>query len=240
MTSWQGAKLLFQYELRRSWLGLLITMLFFTYISIVMMPLFKELLDNKTSNNVRWVGDLLYLTILPNMGFLMNRSYLKYWQKDPFTRKIAYWRTLPIGLTSIVISRMLQLITVLTIVGAYFFVSQYLLLDELRKLVTTGEYIFFALIWIGYALAIGSTYVIFEQLLSGKKYFAVCLGYIVGFAAISLISWLTDMEIVFRTIKAAQDQEVIWPIGSLLIGSGVTVAAGLWIRSKLAVRNLMS
>lgn len=241
MTSWQGAKVLFHHEMRRSWVGLLITMVFFTYVSIVMMPIFNELLNEKASDdNVRWVGDLIYLTLLPSMGFLMNRSYMKYWQKDPFTRKIAYWRTLPIGLTSIVLARMLQLITVLSIVGALFFISQYLLLDELRALVTPCECVIFALTWIGYALTVGATYVIFEQLLSGKKYLAVCLSYILVFVVVAIISWLTDMELVLQTIKASQDHELIWPINSLLIGIIVTTTAGFWIRRKLASRNFMS
>lgn len=241
MTSWQGAKILFQHEMRQSWIGLLITMVFFSYVSIVMMPLFNEMLDQKASDeNIWWVGDLLYLTILPNMGFLMNRSYMKYWKSDPFTRKIAYWRTLPIGLTSMVLARMLQLITVLSIVGAFFFIFQYLLLDELRTELTPGEYLIFALVWIGYALTISANYVIFEQLLSGKKYFAVCLSYLAIFVVIALISWWTDWEVLFHTIKASQDEDVMWPISSLLIGFMMTAAAGLWIRRKLALRNFMS
>jgi hypothetical protein len=241
MTSWQGAKILFQHEMRRSWIGLLITMVFFTYVNIVMMPLFNELLEEKASDeNIRWVADLLYLTILPNMGFLMNRSYMKYWQKDPFTRKIAYWRTLPIGLTSMVRARMLQLITVLSVVGAFFFITQYLLQGELRTLLTPGEYLIFVLVWIGYALTIGANYVIFEQLLSGKKYLIVCLSYLGIFVVIAFVSWWTDSEVVFQTIKVSQDEEVLWPICSLLIGFMMTAAAGLWIRRKLALRNFMS
>ena len=135
---------------------------------------------------------------------------------------------------------MLQLITVLAIVGTFFFISQYLLLGQLRALVTPGEYMIFALIWISYALTIGATYVIFEQLLSGKKYFAVCLSYIGLFGMIAWVSWLTDSEVMILTIKVSQKEEFIWPICSLLIGFSVTAAAGLLIRRKLALRNFMN
>ncbi|BBH22175.1 hypothetical protein Back11_35200 [Paenibacillus baekrokdamisoli] len=241
MTSWQGARILFQYEMRRSWVGLLVTIAFSTYFSVVTMPIFTELLSSKESiHDYGWVGDLFYMTMLPAMCFFMHRSTLKSWNNNIYTRRIAYWRTMPIGITSIVMARMLQLLTVLLIVATFFFTIQYLFVAEIRNLMTPGQYIIFVLFWIGYALAVGSTYVIFEILVDGKTYFFICLGYAGVYLAISLVFWRTHSEIVVRSMEVAHNGEVLWPVCSLLIAFIVVAIASLTIRRKLETRNLLN
>lgn len=241
MTSWQGAMALLRFEGRQSWGGLLITMAFFTYIGVVMMPLFNDVLVNGESEGYayRWVGDFLYLTILPTMGFLMNRRAFFYRSRDSYTRKLAYWRTLPIGWNAIVLSRMLQHAVVLTIVSAYFFTVEYALLNELRALLAPGEYILYALTWYGYALAAGSTYVYFEQTLKGKIYFAVCIGYMLVYALLCLLLWATGTNLFMRTIEASREHHYIWPVVALLLGTAVSAANGLFIRNRLRKRSLL-
>jgi hypothetical protein len=237
MTDWRGANILFQHEIRRSWLGLLMTVLFFAYMSIVTMPLFTIVLEGKDGG---WAGDFVYLSVLPSMSFLMNRSLIKYWLNDPYTRKIAYWRTMPIGLTSIVLARMMQLVTVLVVVGLFFFTSQYLLLNELRELLSPGEYVYFALTWLGYSLAIGSTYVYFEQAINGKLYLMICVGYLVLFGSAVLILWTSDVQVLKSSIEAAQRHNIIWPAGALAIGVSVMFITGIALRKRLATRNFLS
>ncbi|QYR22616.1 hypothetical protein KZ483_06550 [Paenibacillus sp. sptzw28] len=237
MMNWRGANILFQHEMRRSWLGLLLTMLFFTYMSIVTMPLFTMVLQGEDGG---WAGDFVYLSVLPSMSFLMNRSLLKYWLNDPYTRKLAYWRTMPIGLTSIVLARMMQLVTVLVIVGIFFFTAQYLMLNELRELLSPGEYVYFALTWLGYSLAIGSTYVYFEQAINGKLYLIICIGYLILFGISVLVFWTADVQLLKSSIEAAQRHNVMWPAGALTLGAAVMIFTGIVLRKRLATRNLLS
>ena len=87
MTSWRGAKILFQHEMRRSWIGLLGTMVFFTYVSIVMMPIFKESLDVKASTRIYGGWVILLIDDFAQYGVLDESLYMKYWKSDPFTGK---------------------------------------------------------------------------------------------------------------------------------------------------------
>ncbi|RAP75019.1 hypothetical protein [Paenibacillus montanisoli] len=239
MTTWQGAWRLLRFEGARSWVGLLITMLFFSYVSVVMMPLFNELLEKGGSSGYGWVCDFMYLSILPTMGFLMNRSVMHYWSSDPYTRKLAYLRTLPIGWNAIILARMLQHFVVLSIVALFFFTIQYAMLNELRGLLAPDEYILFALIWYGYALFAGAAYVYFEQTMEGGKYFAVCFAFLLIFALIGVLLWLLDTDLMFKTVEASRSHALIWPAGSLLLGAAGLVLSGLLIRQRNVTRNLL-
>ncbi|NBD23913.1 hypothetical protein [Paenibacillus glycinis] len=237
MSTWQGALTLLRSEGRRSWGGLLLTMVFSAYISVVMMPLFQNLLDHGGKGVYGWIGNFLYMTLLPNMAFILNRSVFHYWSRDPYSRRLAYWRTLPISWNAIVLSRMLQLCIVLTIVSVFFFTVQYALLNELRELMAPSEYIVYALVWYGYALTLGATYAFFEQTLGGKAYLAVCHGYLIFYLLIGVVLWRTDTDLLYRTIEASRAHEWAWPVVSLLLGAAATVLIGLLIRKQLAKRN---
>ncbi|WP_308638057.1 hypothetical protein [Paenibacillus silvisoli] len=239
MSSWQGAWRLLRFEAGRSWFGLLITILMFTYMCIMMMPLFENLLEHGRGGGYSWACNFVYLSILPTMGFLMNRSVMRYWSCDAHTRKIAYLRTMPIGWRTIVMARMLQHVIVLTIVGLYFFSLQYLVLSELRELLEPGEYIVFALIWYGYALFVGATYVYFEQTTNGWTYLAVCFAYLLLFLLVGLLLWLSDTDFMYGTIEASRNHSFIWPVCSLLLGLAGMCLAGALIQRRNGSRNLL-
>ncbi|MBM7566082.1 hypothetical protein [Paenibacillus sacheonensis] len=239
MTSWQGAMALLRFEGRQSWIGLLITIAFYTYVNVIMLPVLQELLTSEGGGGFGWIGDFLYLTILPMMGFVMNRSMFRYWIQDPYTRKLAYWRTMPIGWDAIVLSRMLQHVIVMTFVAAYYFVLQYVLLGAIRELLSPGEYVLYALTWYGYALMAGATYVFFEQTVRGKTYLAVCFGYVLVFVLLELLLRATDTELLFRSIEEARGHRFAWPAVSLVLGAGATALIGFSIRKRLAKRSLL-
>ncbi|MBP3966577.1 hypothetical protein [Paenibacillus lignilyticus] len=238
MTSWQGAWRLLRFEGSRSWLGLLLTIIIASYMVVMMMPLFNDLLEDGGAGT-GWGSDFVYLSILPTMGFLMNRSVLHYWGRDPFTRNNAYLRAMPISWNTIIMARLLQFVIVLTIVELYFFTLQYVALNELRELMSPGEYVFFAFIWYGYAMTAGSTYIFFEQTFRGKIYFLICCGYLLLYAAIGLVLWLADTHLMYRTIEASRDHAILWPILSVLMGFAVSTLMGVLIRKRNTKRNLL-
>ncbi|MBO7747651.1 hypothetical protein I8J29_26030 [Paenibacillus sp. MWE-103] len=239
MTTWQGAMTLLRSEGRRSWGGLIFTFVFFTYVAVVMMPVFQDMWEKGTASRFGWLGDFLYLTILPNMAFVMNRNMMHYWSRDPFSRKLAYWRTLPISWNAIVLSRMVQHVVVLTVVAAYFFTLQYAVMSGVRELLSPGAYALYALTWYGYAMAAGATYVFFEQTLHGKVYFAVCLSYVAVYVLVGIVLWLTHTSLMFASIEAARDHRAVWPAVALLAGALATCLVARLARRQLAKRNLL-
>ena len=82
---WNGAWRIMRYELRTSWRGFIVTMLMFAYVGICELPLMDAMLSGELNRSMRWAVDFMHFCILPNMGFLLNRSAFRYWRDDPYT-----------------------------------------------------------------------------------------------------------------------------------------------------------
>ncbi|QHW31201.1 hypothetical protein GZH47_10250 [Paenibacillus rhizovicinus] len=242
MTTWQGAMTLLRLEGRRSWIGLLATMALFVYVGVVIiMPLFDDMLTQGGAKGYGydWASNFLYLSLLPTMGFIMNRSMFCYWSRDSYTRKLAYWRTLPISWNAILVSRMLQHVVVLSIVSICFFATQYSLLAPMREQLAPGDFVLYVLTWYGYSMMVGATYVYLELTMKGKVYFVVCSCYLIFYALLVLILQMTDTNLVLRTIAASRHHHWLWPGVSLALGAAVTVLIGWLARMRLAKRSLL-
>ncbi|MFB9325653.1 hypothetical protein ACFFSY_06920 [Paenibacillus aurantiacus] len=241
MSSWQGALMLFRHEMRRSWVGVLITIGFFSYFGFILVLVIGDMLSGMQNGegDAAFPIDFLMLSLLPNMGFIMNRTVFSYWKTNPYTRKLAYWRTLPIGFQSIVLYRMLQLVAMIAIVGIYFFGIEYAFVAEFREMLSFGQYLLFALFWMGYALLVASTYMFAEQCYSGRTYFIVCWCYIVMYALVVAGLWYLDISPTRLSIELAGEGN---PAGALiLIVAGIValLVSGHYIRQKLERRNLI-
>ncbi|MFC4099200.1 hypothetical protein [Paenibacillus xanthanilyticus] len=241
MSSWQGAIRLFRHEMRRSWVGVLITIGFFTYIGFVLTMVLGDLFEGRGAGEelIVFPADFLMLTLLPNMGFVMNRTLFHYWKTNSFTRKIAYWRTMPIGFQSIVLSRMLQLVVMLSLVGVYFFGLEYALVAELREALSFGQYLIFALFWMGYALTFASGYMFAEQCYSGRTYLLVCWGYVMLFALIVWGLWALDFSPTLLSMELAEAGNPAGALIMVVVGIGALLVSGHYIRQRLERRSLI-
>ncbi|QHT59613.1 hypothetical protein GXP70_06370 [Paenibacillus lycopersici] len=240
MSHWQGAVTLLRLEGRRGWIGLLLTMASFAYLGVFMIiPLLHAMSDPGEEQSYSWAVDFLYLTLMPIMGFLMNRNTLNCWNRDPYTRRLAYYRTLPISWNTIVVSRMLQHAIVLTIVFAFYFTLQYLLSGFMREQLAVGDYVLFVLIWYGYALMAGATYIFFELTLKGNAYIIVCFLYVIVYALIDLILWATHTNLIESTIAAAREHHYAWPVLSVVLGAALAVLLGALTRMRVVKRGLL-
>ncbi|UVI28973.1 hypothetical protein [Paenibacillus spongiae] len=242
MTSWQGAWRLYQHELRHSWAGLIFSILFYAYIALIISPSMGELFQAAEDSEQiwKWLIDFFYLTILPNMGFIMNRVMFRYWHNDPYTRKLAYWRTMPIGLLSLVISRMILLLTTLLIVGTIFFTLQYFLVGGLREAMNPGQYLLFAACWWAYSLIAGSLYMFFEQAYNGKVYFIICLCSLLIYFPLLMLCWWIGFHPVSDSMQLAQNSNPIGAIVMLIAGAAAFMASGHFVKNKLGTRSLLN
>lgn len=239
MSDWQGAWHIFRYEMRQSWIGILITMLFFAYLSLIMIPGLNELLAQEQSDtNIGWLADFLYLTLLPIMSFLMNRSVFRHRTDDPFTRKLAYLKTMPISMNAIVISRMMLMISVLIPVSAFFFTLQYLLTEKLNEMLSIDQYLIFVFIWIGYSIITGCAFVYVEQAYSGKVYFFFSMASMVLYLIMAALLWMVEPKILNVVLEAAHNREFVWPLLMIVSALGVVALTAVMIRRRLAARDL--
>lgn len=238
MSDWQGAWYIFRSEMRQSWIGGIITILFFIYVGLIMMPNLNEMLMKEESRlSAGWIADFIYLTLLPMMSFLMNRSIFRCRTEDPYTKRLAYYKTMPISLNAIVIARIMQLFAVLIPVATFFYTVQYVFTDELNELLSIEQYLIFVFIWIGYSIIVGCAFVYLEQAYSGRIYFNVSLISMVLYIILAVILWAFKADILLRTMYAAKNMELMWPLFMNVFAGGVVALTAAMVRRRLAARD---
>ncbi|MFD0712772.1 ABC-2 transporter permease [Paenibacillus sp. GCM10027626] len=241
MTTWQSTRQLFLHELRGSLTGALVTAVFFGYMGVVFLPLLGTFFDSygQKVELWHWAGDFVFLTVIPSLGFTMNFAALRYWKNDTYSNKLAYWRTLPISLNSIVFARMALLVVILILMSLFYFSLEYVLLKQMQDMMGFSQYLNFVLFWVGYALLMGSTYMYWELSSNGKTYFMICWAYFLVYGALLLILGLLDIKPLNLSLK--------WAIEYNWTGSLVMAAAGLLslftmghlLRKRLEVRSIL-
>jgi len=203
MGLWQGAWRLARFEIGTARGSILVTAILFVYMSVLGMVFMDDLFRGDLSRGARWAPDFIYLSILPNMGFLMNRAVLQYWRDDPYSRKLAVWRTMPISLKQIVLGRIMVMGLVAVPIALLFFGLQYGLSGPARESLSLLEYMNFALFWLAYALFSGIALIYCELGFSGRTYFIICCGTFILYAPLTLLLWLSGQTAIERTIHAA-------------------------------------
>ncbi|GGG16293.1 hypothetical protein [Paenibacillus abyssi] len=239
MTTWQGAWQIVKHEIRRDKLGLLFSLMFFTYVAVILIPIFNERLESEAMGQ-NWLLDFMYLSLLPNLGFVMNRTMFRYWRDDPFTKKIAAWRTMPISPAHIAAARFILLSIVLIAGWLYFFSLEYIFISAFHEKLSFLQYIGFAAFWLGYALIFACQYVYLELGFSGKFYVSACFVYFALFGLLTYLINLSGDGAVFGVIKAVQNGQ--WWISALSLAVAVVALlfTNLMLRKRLAKRNLLN
>ncbi|CAM4422185.1 hypothetical protein [Paenibacillus tarimensis] len=240
MNVWAGGWRIARFELKNSWLGVLFTLLFFTYIVVIAGPaLGHEGILNDTSYTNWLFFDFIYLTVLPNLGFVMNVSFVRYWREDHSSRKLAMWRTMPISMDQIALGRIMQMVLTAVPVAVLFFGMQYWLLGESRAEVPLDGYLSYCLLWFSYSMLVGTGYMLLEYGTSGKKYTLFSFFFLLLYASIILLLWW--MEISFLRLTFEWAAAGSWT--PALIAAGIAVMAlvtGYWIlKRRLHRRNFL-
>src|SRR5690606_6010146 len=101
------------------------------------------------------------------------RPYMSFaaFKEDPFNKRMAMYRSLPISLHAIVLSRTLLMLTTLFLVSTVFYLVLTLGLVNVTDFFTyisPLEYGYFIVFWGGYALALGGYNTFIEYGTNGK------------------------------------------------------------------------
>jgi len=188
-----------------------------------------------------FVTDLFYLMIMSSIGFaLFSREYRSNWVKTrPITRKLTYLKGLPISSNEIAASRSILYLITLGLLGSVFFVALYLFSPFFHSEIGLGLYISFALVWLGYALAVGGTFLIAEQTMSEKAYFILSFLFIGIFTAIAVLLRVTGFPLVKNVLAWVQQYGVIVSFLSVIIGLIVLLLSTKVIAHRLNKRELL-
>lgn len=234
---WQGAWRIAKYEFRLTWRGYLVTFLFLAYTSFFTNMLLYGWLSGQMDGRTEWSLDLGYFCLLPLLGFLMDRTVFRYRREDTYSRKMAEWHAMPIGVGQIIAGRMILLILVMVADGILFFGIQYTALEDLRELLGPGEFVLYALIWFGYGIITASLMVFMELGFSGRVYFGFCFVFVFAVGLTTLLLAVNGESAVMFTLEAAAGKR--WEVAALSVaGSAATVAGfGALLHRRLRSRS---
>ena len=227
MGLWKGSWYLAKHELAKDGWKSLFTLLFIGYLLLFTVPLLNDALNGEKESLIGWAADFIYLTILPVLGFVVNQTMMRYWKENSYTRKMAYWRILPISSKQIALGRIIQLAIVLFAAQLVFFILQFLLVRNMGADISAGHFALYGLFWFGYSLTIAITYVYWEVGHNGKMYFFSNLAYMVILLAVSVSLAIFKLgNVVVTTLQAIVDGSW-WLALAAIVVSAIAVFIGV-------------
>jgi hypothetical protein len=235
MTERQAVKYFGAYLWKRERFGIIFTFLFAIYIGATISYSVNGIFGEEEVPRILYgVIDWIYLTMFPIFGLVMNKSAFAMWRDDYYSKRLAYWRTMPIPLASIVRARFLQSLITLPIVGVVFILLQYAIAPNLRESVSLAQWLENGGVWLAYAFIVNALYVWLELGFSGKKYVLGYLGFM-GLTAIlcAALTWqnINLFQQVLRLIEEGYGT-------ALIVGLAVAALAATWIGHRATVRRI--
>lgn len=234
---WHGAWQIAKYELRLSWRGYLITLLFLAYASFFAIVFLYGHLGERLISRTEWSLDLLYSCMLPIMGFLMDQTTFRYRREDTYSRKLAEWQTMPISVGTVIAGRMTLLIFIMLVNWLIFFGLQYAVLEGIREMLDPAAFIVYALTWLGYAVFMASMLVFMEMGFSGRVYFIGCFVFVVIAGLLTLMIAFFKGNAVLYTLEAAAGRK--WEMAVVSIAAAVMAVwgFGLLLNRRIRLRS---
>jgi len=235
---WKGAWYLAKHELARDRWKSLFTLFFVGYTLLFTTLLVKDAFLDENGQYANWSLDFIYLSVLPLLGFIVNKTMMRSWKENSYTRKMAQWRALPISSKQIALGRIIQLAIVLFAAQFVFFLVQFLVTRQMGLNISAGNFALYGLSWFGYSLTIGIGYVYWEIGHTGRSYFFFNIGYIVFLLVVSFcITFLDIGNIVAKSMQAIEDGSWWLPVITITASIITAIVGGKRIENRLEKRT---
>ncbi|OBA05224.1 hypothetical protein A9P44_15645 [Paenibacillus polymyxa] len=238
MTIMKQAWMITRQDFRKNPYAALWTLLFIAYLGFTM----------SFAVSVQWgehaalspVADFIMLALIPFLGFFYNRRAFKYLQEDSYTHMLAFFRTLPIPMKAVIMSRIQQGILAFVVNSVIFFTLLFTLSGTLRIYASTGFFVSFALTWIGYGMLIQAIYIHLEFLKRGKEYFWLSIVVMIMCGIVTIIVRVCGANLVLITASYSKEWMLLSPVmwGALLAGAFGMFVSYLVTQRKLMKRDL--
>lgn len=232
-------RMLVRQETRKLLLPALLTGILFAFLGAVTGTMFLGLGDaDRMQGAARVVGniaaDLVTVSMTCTLGFVFTRDYLSFYWSDAFSRRLAFYRKLPVTDKEIVAARYLVFLITIPPMALCYFAGMYVPV-QWEHLVTGTEFVQAALVWLGISLAGGSGFMYMEQGMPGKAYMELTLLVVFGLLLAVVVLNLSGIHLVGGSVALVRS----WGIGASVAG----IAAGgavAWGVAPLIVRRLAS
>ena len=170
LSTWRGAIILTKHELSRSLKSYILVLFFLVYLIIFLLPMIKSLLQGENHIALKWAVDFIFYTLLPAIGLLCGKLQLQYWKTDPYSKKIAIWRTMPITTKQIVLARYLQVWFGSFVTQLPLFTAFYLMLHYSNIQIPFFTMVLFFITWFSISLIVTYFIIYLELGFTGKMY----------------------------------------------------------------------
>jgi len=192
----------------------------------------------------KYMLDLFFIGLAPSFGTLfMAKPYLSYnsAKQNPYGKRMAVLRTLPIPVSVLSLSRILLMISTLLLMSIGVFGTIGILWIGIApvKILTVSEFIIFYFVWLGFALAVGGISPYIEYGMKGKMLHIFPFMYMGIFLIVefTLIYYNVSMiEGIFEIVKS-----IGWPIAilSLIIGGFSLVGWHKLLQKRILNRDYL-
>ncbi len=167
-----------------------------------------------------FVTDFLFLAITSVFSVnAFSRSYM-FIHRDPFHGWLLFQRSLPVSNEEIVLARSLVMLPATVVMTMIFFGPSLILASVFHDHFDAGQFFWFALIWLGYAVLVGGLNLFLELGLNGKAVSAVQFVWMILLVG---IVWLLDGKLVLTTFEWAGSYGPL-PAGLSLLAGGLLFA----------------
>lgn len=176
--------------------------------------------------------DFLYLVLGTLLACnWMAGEYFRVFERDVFSERLVFMRSLPVSPGTLVGSRMISLCFALPFTVSAFFLPVFLISD----LSDLGwGFLWFVLVWVGYSLLGAGLWLLAEFGVRGKTYVWVFLaGTGLTLAAVVFLEWAVELRAVDRIAGLAQSDGPLAAFVALIVG-----AAGFALMARAATRRV--
>ncbi|MEF2966198.1 hypothetical protein V3851_10185 [Paenibacillus sp. M1] len=239
MHTWKDAWAIFMKDLRIDRLYLLWNVIFMVYMGVMLSIMFQPRVEENLL--IHPTVDFLMLLLFPLIGFYFSRRSFNYFKEDSYTQMLLFYRTLPIPVSTIIKSRLIQLFTAILFNGLILFATIYFLSNVFDLKLSLEQYIAFALTWIGFSLAVNGVYIYLELTCKGRTYLWATFLIVIVSVLVSIVVSLYGGSLFKISLNLSRGYGLLSPLmwgalagGLLILGllSGAT-------RRKLVRRDLI-
>ncbi|MNB74894.1 hypothetical protein [Paenibacillus camerounensis] len=224
-------------RLKLLWM-LLWSLLFMGYMGGLSSMIIQDTLDN---GDGKILADIMFMTVIPMLGFTFSKRTMKYLTEDSYTRMLAYMRTLPIPTAVILCKRKLNAVSSIGLNGTIFFGLIYAFSSNMRKELPFTDYLAFTLTWIGLGLIVSGLYIFIELLASGKAYFIYVMLFTFIYIGTAVLTWLAGGNLILYTVSCSKEWGLLSPLmwGTLVLGTLSVQLFSAWTIHRLKSRDLV-
>lgn len=229
-------------EIKTQWVAIALTVAATIVIALITSIFFEQSYRNLFGGDRTYdryaILDMFFLLITPSFGAIfMSRPYLTFQtiKEDPFSKRMALFRSLPIPVTTLSLSRILLMLVILFMMSFTFYLTITIALpSEFFEHVTTLEYLVFILFWFGYSLTIAGINPFIEFGTNGKILHLVPWILVVAFF-VMLFTYYNQVEQGIVETILILTKNYGWPLALTSIFVGVC-ATFVW--NKLLIFRL--